>query len=120
MRGSMDEIRQILRKEKPDKKRMAVQSLQSLCLECEERYHIKTELVISDANGRIPEQIWEIVLDNTFEAVTNALKYADCHNICITIVALNEVVRCSISDDGKGATDFLDGMGIAGMKKKSA
>lgn len=118
LRGSMDEIRILLRRERPDRKRKAVLSLQLLCAECEEKYGIHTDLSLSDEAGRITEPIWEIILDNTFEAVTNALKYAECHNLSITIQALNEVVRCSISDDGKGAATFKEGMGIAGMTKR--
>ena len=44
LRGSMDEIRVIIRNERPDKKRMALKSLQALCSECEEQYNIKTIL----------------------------------------------------------------------------
>ncbi len=118
LRISMDEIRIILRREKPDKKRMAVLSLQSLCEECQDRYHIDAELSLSPETERIGEKIWEIILDNTYEAVTNALKYSGCHKIKITITVLNQVVRCSICDDGKGAENLTEGMGIAGMKKR--
>lgn len=118
LRLSMDEIRAILRSERPDKKRIASLALQSLCEECESQYNIHTELNISDAEETIPESIWEIILDNTYEAVTNALKYANCHNIFIDIVVMNKVVRCTIRDDGKGAMDIQEGMGIAGMKKR--
>lgn len=118
LRGSMDEIRVILRNEKPDKKRMALMSLQTLCEECEEQYHIQTVLEVEQEEGVIPEKIWEIILDNTFEAVTNSLKYSGCGKIEIHIVVLGEVVRCTIRDDGKGAADYEDGMGIQGMKKR--
>lgn len=118
LRGSMDEIRAILRQERPDKKRMALLALQSLCEECESNYHIATHLTIEDREGTIPEKLWEIILDNTYEAVTNALKYANCHNIYIDIIAMNEVVRCTIRDDGKGAENVEDGMGLTGMKNR--
>lgn len=118
MRLSMDEIRLILRKEKPDKKRMAELSLQALCEECEEQYQIHTELNVEDSEGKIPEPIWEIILDITFEAVTNALKYAKCNHISIAIVSMSEVVRCTIRDDGIGAAHVKEGMGISGMKKR--
>lgn len=118
LRLSMDEIRMILRRERPDKKRMALLSLQSLCHECEDQYQIKTKLVVEDEQGVITEKVWEVILDNTYEAVTNALKYSKCKNIEITIIAMNEVVRCTIKDDGVGAKDMEEGMGIAGMKNR--
>lgn len=118
LRESMNEIRMILRKEKPDKKRMALLSIQSLCEECEEKYHIHTELNIGDGSNLIPENVWEIILDNTFEAVTNALKYSECTNLYIDIIPMNQIVRCTIRDDGKGAENVEDGMGLEGMRKR--
>lgn len=118
LRLSMDEIRAILRSERPDKKRMAMLSLQALCEECETRYQIAVHLNLSDPHEKIPEKLWEILLDNTYEAVTNALKYAFCHNIYIDILAMNEIVRCTIRDDGRGAVCMEEGMGIQGMKNR--
>ena len=118
LRLSMDEIRAILRSERPNKKRMALLSLHSLCEECESKYQIQTHLNVEDPQGTIPEHIWEIMLDNTYEAVTNALKYARCRNIYIDIIAMNEVVRCTIRDDGKGAKQIEEGMGLQGMRDR--
>ena len=118
LRGSMDEIRVILRNERPDKKRMAMKSLQALCEECEEQYHIKATLTVEQDEGEIPDSILEIILDNTFEAVTNSLKYSGCDEISIQIMVLGEVVRCTIRDNGKGAEVVEAGMGIQGMKQR--
>lgn len=117
LRGSMDEIRVILRNERPDKKRMAMKSLQALCDECGE-YNIRATLTMEQDGREIPESIWEIILDNTFEAVTNSLRYSGCDEISITILVLGEVVRCTVSDNGKGAENVRDGMGIQGMKQR--
>lgn len=117
LRGSMDEIRVILRNERPDKKRMAMKSLQALCDECE-AYHIRTTLTLEPEDGRIPEPIWEVILDNSFEAVTNSLRYSGCDEITIRILVLGEVVRCTVSDNGRGAEHVTDGMGIQGMRQR--
>ncbi len=118
LRGSMDEIRVIIRNERPDKKRMALKSLQALCAECEEQYNIKANLEVQADDKEIPENIWDIILDNSFEAVTNALKYSGCTEISISINALGEVVRCVIKDNGKGAENYEESMGIQGMKQR--
>ena len=118
LRGSMDEIRVIIRNERPDKKRMALASLQTLCSECEEKYHIHMELQMDGDEKSIPEPIWEVILDNTFEAVTNALKYSGCDTITITIAVLGAVVRATIHDNGRGAKNMEEGMGISGMKAR--
>ena len=118
LRGSMDEIRVIIRNERPDKKRMALKSLQALCSECEDEYNIKATLSVEGDDKKIPENIWEIILDNTFEAVTNALKYSGCTEISININVLGEVVRATVKDNGKGASHIEEGMGIQGMKTR--
>lgn len=118
LRISMDEIRAILRKDKPEKKRMALIQLMGLCDECKKKYGIVAELNVEGENVNVPEEIWEVILDNSFEAVSNALKYSKCTKININISILNKVVRCLIRDNGTGCEEVKDGMGIQGMKSR--
>lgn len=118
LRSSMDEIRSILRKEKPDKKRMAYLQLVQLCSDCKEKYGITAEVKVEGENKEIPEAVWDVILDNSVEAVTNALKYAQCTRIFIEINLLHKVIRCSIEDNGTGCEVFKEGMGIQGMKSR--
>lgn len=119
LRASMDEIRSILRREKPDKKRMAYLQLLQLCSDCKEKYGIQADVAIEGEDREIPELLWEVILDNTIEAVTNALKYSKCTKISIQIMILHKVVRCNIMDDGIGCTTLKEGMGIQGMKNRA-
>jgi len=118
LRSSMDEIRSILRQEKPAQEVLAQLQLQGLCEDCKNNYNIDAGLSISGNQSRISEQIWEIILDNTFEGISNALKYAGCTKIKINITVMNKLVRCTIEDNGSGAAEFKDGMGIAGMRHR--
>lgn len=119
LRTSMDEIRMILRREKPDKKRMAYLQLVQLCQECKTKYGIQADVKIEGENKEIPELFWDIILDNTIEAVTNALKYAKCTKLSIEIKILHKVIRCSIEDNGVGCDTMKEGMGIQGMKDRA-
>lgn len=119
LRSSMDEIRVILRREKPDKKQMAYLQLVKLCTECREKYGIQAEIKLLGEDKELPELIWEVILDNSIEAVTNALKYAQCTRLSIEISILNKVVRCCIHDNGEGCVLFMEGMGIQGMKNRA-
>lgn len=119
LRTSMDEIRCILKKEKPDKRQMALLQLIGLCEECEKEYGILAEVKFEGEDKEIPERLWEVILDNTFEAVTNALKYSSCKKILIEITILHKVIRCSIRDDGVGCHTISEGMGIQGMKERT-
>ncbi len=118
LRTSMDEIRIILRREKPDKKRMAYLQLLQLCSDCKEKYGIEAEYKMEGENKEIPEELWDVILDNTIEAVTNALKYAQCTVLSIEIIILHKVIRCSIKDNGVGCISLTEGMGLQGMKNR--
>lgn len=117
LRTGMDEIRAILRKERPEKKRLAMVQLYNLCEDCSSK-GVKAELQTEGDISLITDRQWEVILDNAFEAVSNSMKYSRCNRIDIKIVAMNKMVRCSISDDGVGCTAITDGMGIAGMRQR--
>ncbi len=117
LRTGMDEIRAILRKKRPEKKQMALLQLYELCADCNEK-GVCAELATEGDLSAVSDDIWEVILDNAYEAVTNSMKYAKCERIDIHLVVLNKMIRCSIFDDGIGCNKIEDGMGISGMRKR--
>lgn len=117
LRSGMDEIREILRKERPKKYKLAVLQLEKLCEDCR-RKGIEAELIIEGELKEIPEKYLEVILDNAYEAVSNSMKYAKCSRIKISVHVWNQMIRCSISDNGVGCKKMTDGMGISGMRKR--
>ena len=118
LRTSMDEIRLILRKTRPGKRQLAFVQLQLLSEECRDKYGIDMSVNVVGEDASVPEVIWEVILDNSFEAVSNALKYADCTEIKIDIQVAKKMVRCTIYDNGVGCEYVMDGMGINGMRQR--
>lgn len=117
LRTGMDEIRVILRRERPEKYKMALLQLRQLCEECK-GMGVEAQLLTEGEMEHIPEKYLEIVLDNAVEAVTNALKYAKCSKIEIRIHVMNQIIRCSVKDNGVGCSEVVDGMGISGMRRR--
>ncbi|MBQ9233052.1 MAG: hypothetical protein IJ167_03330, partial [Lachnospiraceae bacterium] len=117
LRTGMDEIRGILRKERPKKNKLAMLQLYKLCEDCNGR-GVEAELSVEGDTMLVSDDIWEVILDNAFEAVSNSMKYARCKHIDIKLVVMNKVVRCSITDDGIGCVKMTDGMGISGMRQR--
>ena len=117
LRTGMDEIRAILRKERPKKYRLATIQLEKLCEDCINK-GVDAKLVTDGDLSKVPDKYLEIVLDNAYEAVSNAMKYARCTKIEIKIHVLNQMLRCSISDNGIGCKEIEDGMGISGMRRR--
>ena len=117
LRTGMDEIRAILRKERPEKKQMALLQLYELCEDCNSK-GVEAELLNEGDISKIPDSMWEVILDNTFEAVTNSMKYSKCKHINISISVMNKLVKCTVTDDGVGCPKIEDGMGISGMRQR--
>jgi signal transduction histidine kinase len=117
LRSGMDEIRGILRKERPEKKELAMLELYKLCEDCEDK-GVEAEVSVEGDTAQISDTVWEVILDNTYEAVTNSMKYSECQHIDIHIVVMNKMVRCTVKDNGKGCPHFEDGMGISGMRQR--
>lgn len=118
LRTGMDEIRAMLRKERPESRKITMIQLTSLCNECREQYGIEADLIVSGDGEKIDDRIWKVILDNSCEAITNSLKYSGCTKISIEIKILNQLVRCCIKDNGNGCDIIVDGMGIQGMKQR--
>lgn len=118
LRTGMDEIREILRKKRPERHKLALSQLEKLCENCREK-GIETELITEGELSAIPDRYLELILDNCYEAVTNSLKYSKCTKITINIHVMNKVIRCSVSDNGIGCHEMTDGMGISGMRRRT-
>ena len=120
LREGMDEIRAVLRSERPEDKRRALLGLNLLCEECKTQYGIDAQLTVEGDSDRIDEKIWSVLYENCCEAVTNAMKYARCTRMTIEINVLNQLIRCCVSDNGRGCGDIRDGMGLEGIRRRVA
>lgn len=117
LRIGMDEIRMILRNERPPRYRLSILQLEKLCEGCREK-GIDAELSVEGDQGQVPDEYLEVILDNAYEAVSNSLKYSNCTKIHISLIVLNRIIRCTISDNGAGCSTITDGMGITGMRRR--
>lgn len=117
LRTGMDEIRIILRKKRPEKYKLAILQLEKLCEECRAK-GVVAELITEGELKQVPDKQLEVILDNAYEAVSNSMKYSKCTRIKINISVLNQLIRCSIADNGIGCKEIVDGMGISGMRKR--
>lgn len=55
------------------------------------------------------------------ESIQNSLKHGDCKNIHINLSVANNLLTCTIQDDGKGLDDNIKstGLGIISMKQRA-
>ena len=88
-----------------------------MCEDCNGK-GVETVFLKEGDISQISDELWEVILDNAFEAVSNSMKYAKCRHIDINLVIMNRMLRCSIKDDGIGCKEINDGMGISGMRQR--
>ena len=118
LRESMDEIRWLLRKEKPSSGEMNLLKLKSFCNSFQEKYELPVCFSCEGSGEGIQEEVWLLLLDSFIEAFSNTLKYAQCSQIQVTLFIYPRFLRCSIKDDGKGCRQLKEGMGISGIKER--
>ena len=70
--------------------------------------------------GRLPERLEVTTYYVISEALANAAKHADASAVHIGIEQTGEVIRLSISDDGTGGADPMQGSGLIGLKDRVA
>ena len=66
----------------------------------------------------IPPNIIGIINTNIKEALTNASKYSNADNIIIRLDVNEKFVRLYIKDNGKGAVNIKEGLGLSGMRER--
>ena len=118
LRESMDEIRGILRKEKPPRGETNLLKLKSFCNSFQEKYALPVHLRCEGKGDGVKEEIWLLLLDSLIEAFSNTLKYAQCSQIEVELFIYPRFLRCHIRDDGKGCPKLKEGMGISGIKER--
>jgi signal transduction histidine kinase len=118
LRCSADEIRLLLRDEKPPAELMNIGRLRALLSDFQDNYDIKTELEVEGDTARVPLNVFGILYDNTVEALSNSLKYARCAKVRVTLRVYNKILRYTVTDDGVGAQTITENMGLSGIRER--
>ena len=68
---------------------------------------------------RLPDHLEATVYYIVSEALTNVAKHADAGEARVTIARRGDVLRCEITDDGRGGADASRGSGITGLRDRA-
>jgi PAS domain S-box-containing protein len=74
--------------------------------------------VVADAD-RLPEHVEATAYYIVSEALTNVAKHAAAHRVRVSVLRDGAVVRCEVSDDGRGGADTAGGTGILGLRDRA-
>lgn len=70
-----------------------------------------------DVNS-IPTHIYVVLIMNLKEALTNIMKYSEASHVDIKLEVTNVFIRLSIIDNGKGADEIQEGLGLSNMRQR--
>lgn len=119
-KDGIESIRQVLKNMKPPTEQLGINRMRMLIDEFSSKHGIKTSLTHRGNVDLISPIQWKIIQENTQEALTNVLKYANATAVSVDIQVLNTLIKVEILDNGKGAQKVIKGLGIIGMEERTA
>ena len=80
---------------------------------------IPVPLEIDAPEDRLPGHIEATIYYIVSEALTNVARHADATEATVTIRRDGDIIRCEVTDDGRGGADISRGTGILGLRDRA-
>lgn len=116
----IESIRLVLKNVKPPTEQLGINRMRLFLEEFSAQHSIKTVLTHEGNIDVITPLQWKIIQDNTQEALTNTMKYANATAVSLHIEVLGTMIKAKVSDNGKGMQKVIKGLGIIGMEERAA
>lgn len=116
----IESIRLVLKNVKPPMEQLGINRMRLFLEEFSAQHPIKTVLTHEGNMDVITPLQWKIIQDNTQEALTNTMKYANATTVSLHIEVLGTMIKAKVSDNGKGMQKVIKGLGIIGMEERAA
>jgi signal transduction histidine kinase len=81
---------------------------------------IRVALDFTNASGDVGHQGWLSIYRLVQESMINSFRHGHAANIAITFREDTERLHVTVRDDGKGAPELVEGIGIRGMRERMA
>lgn len=118
LRNGMDDIRQTLRKIKPEQEQVNLNNLKLIIEDFSQKSNISTNLKIEGDLNEINLIYWRALIDCSREILTNSIKYSTGDLLNIEISVLNKIIRLHIKDNGAYQGILKKGMGLQGIEER--
>ncbi len=79
---------------------------------------MKVDLRLPDELPPLDPEIAADLVRAAQELITNAIRHSEATTLRIALSADSETVELSATDDGRGAADFAEGHGLAGLRER--
>lgn len=116
----IESIRFDLKRMKPPTEQMGVNRMKLFIDEFSAKHPIRTAFSYEGNIDFITPIHWRIIQENTKEALTNTLKYAEATAVSIHVQVLPTLIKATVADNGRGHAKIVKGIGIVGMEERTA
>jgi len=120
LRSGMDSIRNILKSAKPEISTVNIASMQAMIDNVKTQSDVNIKLKYNSDISEISQGMWQAIIPNIKESLTNMMKYSGADNCEIQFAKHNKFYRVSIKDDGSGCKNIVKGLGMAGIEERMA
>ncbi|MGL6107831.1 sensor histidine kinase [Romboutsia sp.] len=118
LRNGMDDIRQTLRRIKPEQEEVNLNNLKRIIDDFSQKSNISTNLKIEGDLNEVNLVYWRALIDCCREILTNSIKYSTGDLLNLEISVLNKIIRLHIKDNGAYKGSLKKGMGLIGIEER--
>ncbi len=119
LRNGVDDIRMSLREERPHKLFLGIGQITSMLKEFELTYSIRTEFTNKGNMERVPGEVWQCIIENLEESLTNMLKHSNGDMFSVNIEIYNKILKAEFSDNGKCTGEYEKGIGLDAIEERT-
>lgn len=120
LRSGMDSIRDILKAAKPEVSTVNIANLKLIIDKVKQQSDVNIKLNYNSDVSHINQSMWQAIIPNIKEALTNMMKYSQAENCEIEFAKLNKIYRVKVKDDGIGCKSVSKGLGMVGIEERMA
>lgn len=120
LRKSINEVRNVLHDERPKNETLNINKVKAELQRFSETHQIIVDFQYSGSLDKISRFHWQVLAANLKEFLTNTLKYSEASTVTVRLHVYQKFLRFESKNNGKSAIDYRKGLGIVGMKERTA
>lgn len=120
LRHGMEQIREAVHNMRAETAGRGVQELTRIVDRFRRDSGIPAALTVEGGEHPLPPALWDALLANLNEALSNVLRHAKAGQVQVSLQVLPGIARLSVRDNGMGAPKLQYGMGLSGMRERAA
>lgn len=120
LRDSVNNIRIALYDERPAKMQIGMTHINQILEEFKISYNTQASAETKGDLSKIPHEIWQCIIENLKEALTNFLKHSNGTKFVLKIEVMNKILKVQYEDDGKSYGKIKYGIGLEAINERIA